>query len=181
MPPPPEPPPEPAPEPTPSSHSSTMEPPTATFDPYDEHETKAWLDAFAALEEDGEHGHLGWVEAGVHEFELVSGQADEWVSVLKEKANDILDEVDGTDFIEVDQAEFERKLVVYLKTSMVYSVGMLKEEAAENWASSFVRSMGGGKFFRPDEFISMTSHTFDTIFVAVVGTRLAYMLITDED
>ena len=99
--------------------------------------------------------------------------------MLKEKANDILDEVDGTSFIEVDQAEFERKLVVYLKNSMAYSVGMLKEEAAENWASSFVRSMGGGKFFRPDD--EMTSHTFDTIFVAVVGTRLAYMLITDED
>jgi hypothetical protein len=160
-----------------------MQSPT-TFDPYDPAETAAWLDAFAKLEEDGPHGHLDFVQAGVLEFEFESGKLDEWVSVLKEKVNvepyKILDDVDATSFIEVDQADFQQKLVAHLQTSMAYSSEMLKEKAASNWASSFMDSMKGGKFFRPDGD-PMTASTFDTIFVAVLGTRLAYILISDED
>ena len=50
---------------------------TATFDPYDEAEATASLDAFAELNEDGEHGHLSNTKAGVHDFEFVSVKIDE--------------------------------------------------------------------------------------------------------
>mgnify|MGYP006136199937 FL=1 len=166
----------------PYKHDYNMQPPTDTFDPYDQAGTTAWLDAFAALEEDGPYGHLDFVEAGVHEFEFVSGQPDEWVSTLREKVNEVLPDVDAKSFVEVDKAEFQQELVKLLRTSMAYSAEMLKEKAANNWASSFVSSMDGGKFFRPaDGSPPIADATFETIFVAVVGTRLAYVLIIDED
>ena len=166
-----------------------MQPPTTTFDPYDEAETTAWLDAFAELDEDGEHGHLYNTKAGVHDFEFVCGEIDEWMSILKNKLNaahvmeqqfQMLDNVDATSFIETDKAEFQQKMIEFLCTSMAYSAELLKEKAATNWVKSFMKSMEGGKYYRPDGD-SMTAGTFDTIFVAVVGTRLAYVLITDED
>jgi len=66
-----------------------------------------------------------------------------------------------------------------LHTSMAYSATMLKEEVANNWATSFMDSMDGGKFYRPST--SVTASTFDTIYVAAVGTKVAYMLVQDED
>ena len=99
-----------------------------------------------------------------------------------EKVNEVLPDVDAKSFVEVDKAEFQQELVKLLRTSMAYSAEMLKEKAANNWASSFVSSMDGGKFFRPaDGSPPIADATFETIFVAVVGTRLAYVLIIDED
>jgi hypothetical protein len=156
-----------------------MQPPTDTFDPYDQAGTTAWLDAFAALEEDGPHGHLDFVEAGVHEFNFVSGHSSEWVSTLKEKVNEVLPNVDANSFVEVDKAEFQQGLVYHFRTSIAYTSEMMNEKAANNWASSFVNSMLGGKFFRGDG--GVTNATFEAIYVAIVGTRLAYVLVLDED
>ena len=156
-----------------------MQPPTATFDPYDKTETSAWLEAFAELEESGPHGHLDFVAAGVFEFDFVSGEIGEWLSVLKDKVDALLDGLNADDFVESDQAEFQTQLAASLHTSMAYSATMLKEEVANNWATSFMDSMDGGKFYRPST--SMTASTFDTIYVAAVGTKVAYMLVQDED
>ena len=152
----------------------------SSFDPFDAAETSAWLGALAELEESGPHGHLDFVEAGVFEFDFVSGEIGEWLSVLKDKVDDLLDNLNAESFVESDQAEFQTQLAACLHTSMAYSATMLKEEVANNWAESFMKSMDGGKFFRPDGD-PMTAFTFDTIFVAAVGTKVAYILVTDED
>jgi hypothetical protein len=171
-----------------------MQPLIATFDPYDQAETKTWLDAFAELEEEGPQGNLDFANAGVIDFEFVSGHNDEWVNDLKDKMNEqlatsyptfnplpqIAADLDATDFVEADAAKFQQDLVKDLQTSMAYGCTMLKEDAANNWASSFMSSMDGGKYFRPDS-ASITTSTFDTIYIIVVGTRLAYILIQDED
>ena len=161
-----------------------MEPPSPTFDPFDHSEpggsTATWLAAFSDLENGGDYGNLDFTEAGVMEFDFVSGTVDEWASVLKEKVNEILDDLDSSEHVEFDQADVLPDLTSSLHTSMAYSSRMLKEDAANAWATSFVNSMEGGKFYHcPDQ--SVTSHTFDKIFVAVVGNKLAYMLINDED
>ena len=156
-----------------------MQPPTATFDPYDNTETSAWLEAFAKLKESGPHGHLHCTTAGVFEFDFVSGEIGEWLSVLKDKVDDLLDGLNADDFVESDQAEFQTQLATSLHTSMAYSATMLKEEVANNWATSFMDSMDGGKFYGPST--SITASTFDTIYVAAVGTKVAYMLVQDED
>ena len=67
-----------------------MQPLIATFDPYDQTETKTWLDAFAELKEKGPQGNLHFANAGVFEFEFVSGHNDEWVNDLKDKMNEQL-------------------------------------------------------------------------------------------
>ena len=161
-------------------HRNRMEPPLASFDPFDAAESSAWLGAFAELEESGPHGHLDYVEAGVFEFDFVSGEIGEWLSVLKDKVDDLQDGLNADNFVESDQAEFQTQLAACLHTSMAYSATMLKEEVANNWAKSFTNSFDGGKFFRPADS-SMTACTFDTIFVAAVGTKVAYILATDED
>ena len=153
----------------------------ATFDPYDEAQTSAWLDSFAKLTESGPHGHLYCGTAGVFEFDFVSGEIGEWLSVLKDKVDDLLDDLSADDYSEEDQSLFQTQLAASLHTSMAYSSTMLKEEVANEWAKSFMNSMDGGKFFRSDIGSCMTASTFDTMYVAAVGTKVAYILIQDED
>ena len=151
----------------------------ATFDPYDEAQTSAWLDSFAKLTESGPHGRLYNCTAGVFEFDFVSGEIVEWLSVLKDKVDDLLDNLSADDYSEEDQSLFQTQLAASLHTSMAYSSTMLKEEVANEWAKSFMNSMDGGKFFRSN--MCLTASTFDTMYVAAVGTKVAYILIQDED
>ena len=44
--------------------------------------------------------------------------------------------MDATYFFETDEAEFQQKMIEFLRTSMAYSAEMLKEKAAKNWAIS---------------------------------------------
>lgn len=56
----------------------------------------------------------------------------------------------------------------------------MKEEHAMIWSSSFAKSMEGGTFFM-NVGTTVTQSTFDHCYVAVLGSKMAYILIEDED
>ena len=151
------------------------------FDPFDHAEangtTAAWLTAFGHLAP-----HEAWLTdtiAGVLEFEYGEGD-EQWLAALKAKEDTVLATADTDDFEEVpDKDAFATLLATFFHKTQAYDTVLLTEDVARAWASSFANSMEGARFMRSTGGI--VDHTFESCFVAVIGNKLAYVLIVDED
>ena len=149
-----------------------------------------WLAAFRDLEEDGPHGHLDFARCGVVEFD---GEVGGWVAALKSSIDETSNvalydgryvravDVTADTFVEVaDPNAFGTALCSALHMSMAHSSVMLKENVAKAWGERWMESMAGSRFFRLDQ-MPITGATFEACFAAVMGNRVAWILVEDED
>ena len=155
-----------------------MELKLAPFDPFDhaspDGTTAVWLAAFEALEEPGPHGFLDFAKAGVLNFD------ESWFEVLKNTFDNLNPDLSSDSMEEINKEDLISKLTKSLNISIAYESKMMKEEYAMLWSSSFAKSMEGGTFFW-NVGTTVTQSTFDHCYVAVLGSKMAYILIEDED